>query len=1044
LSYRSAFKRVVSVCFILSLAFVFGISPSVWDRPAALAAPAPDLVIPDISLSPPQPAIGNTVTITVTVKNQGTAQAYGSQAVCYVDDVILGTNSISTLNAGAMATTSFVWKATAGSHIIRAIADSGGAIPESDESNNTMSLPVTTLTPDLIVLSVSWTPSGPSKGDSVSFRINVKNQGNSRSGASRVNFYIDGNSRGYKDIYPIEPGNTSYVTYNWVAQAGQHSLKAVIDEGNQVEESIESNNEYTATFSTLPPDLTVKSISWDPADPSKGDTVTFIAVVVNQGTGRSDPCQLAYYFDGQYQSSELVPSLEAGSSANVTFDWLDSSEIHEVKVVVDSAKTVVESDENNNNYTSGFLTLLPDLTVTDITWDPENPGVGDTVTFTVTVKNQGTGRSVSSRLACYVSGSFSDYVDIGQIEAGKEAHGVFTWKALGGTFIVKAVADGENLIIETDEDNNTINRTIVIVPPDISIPVITWTPVNPPIGDIVTFTANITNLGGGAAGGFYIAYYIDDELLSFDFISGILTGDTISRTCDWKAQNGRHIFKAVADYNFKVSEGNENNNENAVTVTPLMPDIAVGNIIWSPPDLSAGVKTTFSVAIQNRGTLVAGPSRAAYYVDGVIAGYDDIESLEAGVTVTRYFTWTVADGPHAITVTVDSADRVFELDEDNNTKVVTVPLPDLSVTGIAWSPPQASIGDEVTFTATVVNQGAGASRGTLSACYVDGVALASDVLDGIDAGGSGTVSFVWTAVAGEHRILIMPDADNAITEADETNNDKETVFSTLTPDLVVADIEWHMENPLVSDAAEINMTIANQGTDVTGDFRLLYSIDGNPAVNVDMAPIPAGGSFVLSVAPHLEIGPHTVSVTIDTAGEVAELDETNNTKSINFSTVAPDLVIRSISWPPKAAAGDNVTITVNVVNQGTDKAAKSRVALYVNGELLSYAELDELAVGASVNPEFSWSAVAGPQEISARVDTDGVLTESNEVNNTRSRAISLSEPLPTPTKKAVVDLSTGSSEGRGFIGDFWWLFLLGAMLLGVGAFLLALKSFKKE
>ncbi len=1042
--YCSIIKRVASACIVLSLAFALGITPSGWDRPVALAAAGPDLVIPDISLSPPYPAIGDAVTITVTVKNQGTSLAYGSRVVCYVDDAILATNSIDSLDAGAMATTSFIWEAPAGSHIIRAVADSAGSVAESDESNNTMTFAMTALAPDLVVLSISWTPTGPSKGDSVVFRVTVKNQGNSRSGSSRLILYIDGISRGYKDIYPIDPANTSSTTYNWVAQTGQHTIKAIIDEPRQVEEGNEANNEYNATFSTLPPDLVIKRVTWEPVNPSKNDVVTFTANVTNQGTGRADSCQLAFYIDGQVQSALLVPSLVAGASSNITYDWTALSEMHEVKAVVDSAGTVTESDENNNEYTSGFLTLLPDLIVTDITWLPEDAGVGDSVTFTATVKNQGTGRSEPARLSCYISGSFSGYVDIGEIDAGKETVARFTWTAVGGTYIVKTVADGEKRVIESEEDNNTTTRTIIIIPPDIFIPVITWTPLNPPIGDIVTFTANISNLGGGAAGGFYLAYYVDDELFSFEFISGILSEGDILRTCDWKAQSGRHTFKAVADYNFKVSESNENNNETAVTVTPLMPDLAVGTIDWSPADMPVGVKTTFAIEIENRGTLNAGSSRVAYYIDGVIAGYNDIDLLEAGAVVTRYLPWTVAAGSHAITITADLGDQVVELDEINNTKIVTIPLPDLMVTDVAWSSPPASIGDNVTFTATVKNQGVGASGDTTATCYIDGVPLSSDALPETSPGSSAAVSFIWMATAGDHQVTVLADDGNAITEVDETNNKKETAYSTLTPDLLVEDIEWHMENPLVSDTVVINIIVGNGGTDATGDFHLLYSIDDNPSLNLDMAPLSAGGSFTVSITPLLTLGSHTVRVTLDTAEDVIELDETNNGKSVSFSTVAPDLVIKSISWPAQAAAGDNVTITVNLENQGTDKAGKSRLELYVNGELVSFAEIGELEVGAAVSQDFSWSAVAGPQEISACADIGGLLTESNEVNNYKSRSISLTEPLPTPTKKPAVDLSDDSSENKSLIGDFWWMFLAGAMLLGVGAFLLALKSFKKD
>jgi len=1031
----------VSLCAALALVFVPGISSL-----PALAASGPDLIVPDISLSPTQPAIDDTVTITVTVRNQGDALAYGSSVVCYIDDAILATNSIGSLNAGSLATTSFTWQAPAGSHIIRAVADSAGSVPESDETNNTMTFSLSTLAPDLIVQSISWTPASPSKGDSVVLRITVKNQGNAGSRLAKLNFYINGTSRGFKDVYPIEPGNTFVSTYNWVAQAGQHALKAVIDEAGQVTEGNESNNVYNMTFSTLPPDLIVHNIVCDPENPSKNDVVTFTANVTNQGTGRSDACQLAYFIDGVYQSALLVDALDAGSSGNITFTWTALSDLHAVKVVIDFNDRVVESDENNNEYTADFLTLLPDLLIEDINWSPPEPGVGDTVAITATVLNQGTGRSEPSRLGCYVSGSYSGYLDIGELEGEAKEEVSFEWKAVSGNFTIKIVADSESRVIESKEDNNTTTRAISIVPADIFIPVITWSPEHPPVGDIVTFTANLTNRGGGAAAGFYIAYYIDDELLSFEFVSGIGSGDNVSATCNWKALSGRHTFKAVADYNFMVSESRENNNECLVTVTPLMPDVAVGTITWSPADIAVGNKTTFAIAIENRGTLNAGPSRVAYYIDGVIAGYNDIDLLETGSSVTRYFPWSIAAGSHAITIVADANDQVFELDE-NNTKVVNIPLPDLLVMDISFSPPEASIDENVTITAKIKNQGSGTSVAALATCYIGGVALPSTDLPEMDSDGSASVSFVWGAAAGNHDISVLADAGNAVTEVNETNNQKEAVFATLTPDLFVESITWYMEDPLVSDAVAIDMTVGNQGTDITGDFHLSYSIDDDEPLNVDVAPIPAGSSFTVHIAPRLTIGLHTVSLTVDTGTDVIELDETNNEKSIDFSTVAPDLVIKSISWSPQAAAGKDVIITVNVENQGTDKAGKSRLDLFVNDELLGFIEIDELEVGATSGEEFSWPAVAGPQEISAYADIDELLMESNEGNNSKSRTISLAEPEATveeAEEEPAVDLSNDDSDDKGLMASYWWLFMLGALLLGGGSFYLAFKSFKKD
>ncbi len=91
-------------------------------------------------------------------------------------------------------------------------------------------------------------------------------------------------------------------------------------------------------------------------------------------------------------------------------------------------------------------------------------------------------------------------------------------------------------------------------------------------------------------------------------------------------------------------EGNKTNNTNSVTVAPNMPDLAIDNITWSPAEIKPGAEITFDIAVKNLGTIAAGPSRAAFYIDNAAAGYTDIGQLEAAATITVHFKWGALDG----------------------------------------------------------------------------------------------------------------------------------------------------------------------------------------------------------------------------------------------------------------------------------------------------------------------------------------------------------------------------------------------------------------
>jgi subtilase family serine protease len=1041
---RRHFKQFFPKIYLLCLAFVLGIAAASLPCRVAAADAGPDLTVPEISFSPNNPAIGDTVTVTVTVENQGTSACGASSLAGYADSTLIATVPVGPLEAGQAATVVFTWQAGPGTHNIKAVADAGGTIAESNENNNTRTFTLTSVAPDLAVQSITWTPASPSKGDSVVFNVVIRNQGSLRSPLTNVTLYIDGNTRGTENVYGIDPGGSTTIPYNWIAQTGQHVLRAAVDENNRIVEGDETNNEKTVTFNAQQPDLTVLSIDWTPQNPSPDDEVTFNIMVKNQGSGRADSSLLAYYIDQTYQSLLQLVTLEAGASANVSFTWHALPGEHEIKAAVDFPGNIAESDETNNEGAVTFSTLAPDLIVKDITWDPEVVAVGDNVTFTAVVKNQGSGKALDSRAICYIDGQFQGFLNYDAIDSGEEASATLEWKATEGPHTISVVADDDNKLAESNEENNKLNKTMPVIPADLTINSITWSPEDPSVGDTVTFTVNITNQGSGRASSFYVAHYVDDVQLNSTSLTGLDAGASVNDTYNWKVENGVHVFRAVVDASSIVAESNENNNESSVKFAPAMPDLAVSSVMWWPADPSPGREVTFSINIENVGTLSAGPSRVAYYIDDQPAGYIDIGWLEAGRSVTEELPWMASGGEHSFKIVADAANQVTEVDEANNTRVVNLPPPDLTVPDITWSPLGAAEGDTVTFKATIKNEGNSRSISSKVGCYIDGDLLASQDLPEIDPGATVTREFTWEAEAGLHSVRVAADIANRITESDETNNDKEVDFTTKTPDLYFKDVSWMMEDPLNDDDVTFNLTIMNQGSGTAAASRLRYAIDGGAGLYRDIGELKPGESFEVSFKARLEAGEHTANLTIDAENNVAEFNEDNNQEILTFTTKVPDLDIKAINWAPTdAAPGDPVTITVKLENRGREKAVNPRLTLSVDGSQIDYADVAEVDIGSIVSLDFTWTALSGKHEISARADAGGLVAESNETNNDRSLTLEISSPEPVPPATSVAGPAADAGK-KGFMGDFWWLALLVAALLGVSAFVIALKSFNKE
>jgi fibronectin type 3 domain-containing protein len=118
--------------------------------------------------------------------------------------------------------------------------------------------------PDLVVTSVSWTPSPIASGNHVVFSCVVKNQGSAATPPGTivgVQFAVDGATSPITwsdtDTNSLAPGASVTLTANngtnsvnyWTATSGSHTVQAWVDDVNRIAESNENNNKLTASFS---------------------------------------------------------------------------------------------------------------------------------------------------------------------------------------------------------------------------------------------------------------------------------------------------------------------------------------------------------------------------------------------------------------------------------------------------------------------------------------------------------------------------------------------------------------------------------------------------------------------------------------------------------------------------------------------------------------------------------------------------------------------------------------------------------------------------
>lgn len=351
--------------------------------------------------------------------------------------------------------------------IAPAVVAAAEDISSEDDGNSTV------LLPDLIIDGITY-PKNPGLRESQTIGINVENQGTAPSGKTKLVLYIDGSYAREWDISKLAEGESKYSSYTWIPRSeGSVEIKAVVDEDNSIIESDETNNEKTVktiVAENFLPDLIIEDIvQQSPGE--LGKPLNLILKVKNQGTADSTEARAEYRINGTTPSQDgiYIPALSAGTGTDVTFSLIpDRLGQMEVKVRVDSGTSVYESNEDNNEFKKivEVNTLLPDLIIDSFSLEPQAPKVGDTVTFTVSIKNKGLSDSAGSELKYQIDGAnttYSNTVPVPAVVVGETVKSTFNWvPGEDGNFNVKLVADTKKAVLEDDETNNEFSKTISV------------------------------------------------------------------------------------------------------------------------------------------------------------------------------------------------------------------------------------------------------------------------------------------------------------------------------------------------------------------------------------------------------------------------------------------------------------------------------------------------------------------------------------------------------------------------------------------------------
>jgi len=241
------------------------------------------------------------------------------------------------------------------------------------------------------------------------------------------------------------------------------------------------SEDHPDTHAATRPDLIIKNLRVTPSKAIPGQKLTVSFDVVNQGTAA--PASKALWHSGVSGQQAIVrdvPALGPGVShhidiANVAAPANPGSYSH--YAMADSASLIDEENENNNKLVGAeSLAVMaedhpdvqgpPDLIVRNLKMSPNPVTHGHEFQVEFEVVNQGAGRAAASVAEWHTppGGGLSFRCNVPKLEKGASHR--CTWQFLAApakkNYGTTAIADVDNAVSESNEDNNSLKVTLQV------------------------------------------------------------------------------------------------------------------------------------------------------------------------------------------------------------------------------------------------------------------------------------------------------------------------------------------------------------------------------------------------------------------------------------------------------------------------------------------------------------------------------------------------------------------------------------------------------
>jgi len=319
--------------------------------------------------------------------------------------------------------------------------------------------------PDMIPNSL--TPTTLYVNQSNEITVAVKNEGGS-AGSFNVSLKYDGTLIGVNTINSLGASKEKRTGFTWMpTSTGTFNLSVTVDPENIIEESNETNNvmSVNVTVEIPMPDL-VPTLLTPPPMIYRNHTNTIRATIRNNGFEDAPAFNVSLSANETVVDTVCISGLTGDSSTTVSFTWTPYElGCYELCVLADCDDEVEESNETNNERCENVCVDEgnPDLTVSKVALKTMGYVNKENI-LGVTVANIGAKNAGAFNVTLEMDGTQLGEQNIPSLDAWTSTELEFAWAPTDiGRHELTATADSNDEIEESDETNNNLTRTSVII-----------------------------------------------------------------------------------------------------------------------------------------------------------------------------------------------------------------------------------------------------------------------------------------------------------------------------------------------------------------------------------------------------------------------------------------------------------------------------------------------------------------------------------------------------------------------------------------------------